>query len=60
MPTYTYQCGGCGHQFDIRQKMSDNKLTNCPKCKEDQLQKIITGGGAFHLKGNGWFNKGGY
>ena len=60
MPTYTYKCKECEHQFDIRQSMSEAKLTDCPECKKVALEKIITGGGGFQLKGNGWYNKGGY
>ena len=59
MPTYTYKCKDCDHQFDIRQKMSDDRLTDCPECKKETLEKIITQSN-FQLKGNGWFNKGGY
>ena len=60
MPTYTYKCNKCEHQFDIRQSMSDDNLTTCPKCKEEELRKLINATGGFQLKGNGWFNKGGY
>lgn len=63
MPTYTYRCSEekCKHEFDIVQKMSDDKLTDCPECKEEgSLEKIITATAGFQLKGNGWFNKGGY
>lgn len=60
MPTYTYKCKECNHQFDIRQKISEDKLTDCPECKKVALEKIITGGTGFQLKGNGWYNKGGY
>lgn len=59
MPTYTYKCGGCGHQFDIMQKMSDDRLTQCPQCDTPQLSKIITETAGFQLKGKGWFGKGG-
>ena len=60
MPTYSYRCESCGHEFDRIQKISDNPLRECPKCKKEELKKVITGGGGFQLKGNGWFNKGGY
>jgi len=60
MPTYTYKCKECEYQFDIRQSMSDNKLKHCPECEKETLDKIIVAGGGFHLKGKGWFNKGGY
>ena len=61
MPTYTYKCNECEHQFDIRQSINDDKLKDCPECeKKESLVKLITGGSGFQLKGNGWFNKGGY
>jgi len=42
--------------------MSDNKLTECPECKKEELTKIMTPGasGGFQLKGKGWFKSGGY
>ena len=60
MPTYSYRCKSCGHEFDRMQKISDDPLRECPKCKKEELNKIITGGSGFQLKGSGWFNKGGY
>ena len=40
MPIYEYQCQGCGHQFDIIQKVSDKKLTLCPKCNQQYVPKF--------------------
>lgn len=57
MPTYSYKCDSCEHQFDIIQKMSDDKLTTCPECEKESLVKIITGGAGFQLKGKGWTGK---
>ena len=54
MPIYEYQCQGCGHQFDIIQKVSDKKLTLCPKCNQHKLKKLVTSAG-FKLKGTGWY-----
>ena len=54
MPIYEYQCEACGHQFDIIQKISDTKLTLCPKCNEHKLKKLVTAAG-FKLKGTGWY-----
>lgn len=59
MPTYTYKCAECDHEFDIVQRMSDNKLTDCPECEKESLEKIIRQTGGFELKGKGWFGKGG-
>jgi len=54
MPIYQYQCSDCGHQMEALQKMSDPKLTDCPKCKAPSLQKQVTAA-AFKLKGTGWY-----
>ena len=54
MPIYEYQCQSCGHQFDVIQKVSDEKLTICPKCNEKKLKKLVTHAG-FKLKGTGWY-----
>ena len=54
MPIYEYQCEACSHQFDIIQKISDEKLTLCTKCNEHKLKKLVTSAG-FKLKGTGLY-----
>ena len=54
MPIYEYECGGCGHQMDKLQKLSDEPLVTCPACDKDELQKMISAAG-FRLKGSGWY-----
>ena len=54
MPIYEYRCGGCGHELEAMQKMSDPALTDCPKCSQPKLDKLISAAG-FHLKGGGWY-----
>jgi len=54
MPIYQYRCTDCGHQMEALQKMSDPKLTDCPKCHAPALQKQVTAA-AFKLKGTGWY-----
>lgn len=61
MPTYSYECKKCGHEFDIMQRIVDDALTDCPECKAKELKKVIKAGdGGFALKGKGWFKSGGY
>jgi putative FmdB family regulatory protein len=54
MPIYEYRCDDCGHQLEVVQKLSEEQLVSCPKCKNDSLKKIISAAG-FRLKGDGWY-----
>lgn len=54
MPIYEYQCSQCQHQFEALQKISDARLTECPECHQNSLQKLISAVG-FQLKGGGWY-----
>jgi putative FmdB family regulatory protein len=54
MPIYGYECTSCEHTFDVLQKMSDNRLTDCPDCGESSLRKQLSAP-KFRLKGKGWY-----
>ena len=54
MPIYEYACKACGFEKDVLQKLSDDPLTQCPQCMEDQFVKKISAPG-FRLKGSGWY-----
>ncbi len=54
MPIYEYRCEACNHELEALQKMSDDPLTECPECKQQTLQKLISAAG-FRLKGSGWY-----
>lgn len=54
MPTYTYKCKTCEYQFDYRQSMADDPLTDCPNCGEPQLRKVINSAGIV-FKGSGFY-----
>ncbi|WP_041532094.1 FmdB family zinc ribbon protein [Pelobacter propionicus] len=56
MPVYEYRCSSCDHQFELRQKFSDQPASQCPECG-GTVQKMISST-AFSLKGDGWFNQG--
>jgi putative FmdB family regulatory protein len=53
MPTYTYRCATCGHQFDIFQKFADDPLKECPEC-HGALKKVLHPVGVV-FKGSGWY-----
>lgn len=54
MPIYEYACSKCGHHMEIIQKISDEPIKQCPNCKEETLNKLISRSG-FRLKGSGWY-----
>ncbi|MEA2528462.1 MAG: hypothetical protein QOG89_106 [Thermomicrobiales bacterium] len=53
MPTYTYRCTGCGHQFDQFQRFSDDPLTECPEC-QGLVKRVLHPVGVV-FKGSGWY-----
>jgi putative FmdB family regulatory protein len=55
MPTYTYRCDGCDHEFEERQAITADALTDCPECGEAKLKRVITAGSSFILRGDGWY-----
>lgn len=55
MPTYTYRCNNCEYQFDIKQRMADDPLTDCPECESDNtLRKVLNSVGIV-FKGSGFY-----
>jgi putative FmdB family regulatory protein len=54
MPTYIYFCTVCGEQ-EINQKITENPLSNCPRCDTEQFRKVYTAAPA-HFKGNGFYS----
>ena len=54
MPLYEYQCGACGHRFEIIQKFSDGPPEACRQCGKGPLQRLQSSP-AFQFKGTGWY-----
>ena len=54
MPIYEYKCQNCGHFFEVLQRISEEPLSDCPKCKKDALKKLVSAPN-FRLKGEGWY-----
>ncbi|HMD13926.1 MAG TPA: zinc ribbon domain-containing protein [Bacteroidota bacterium] len=55
MPTYGYLCKSCSFEFEEFQKISDETLRRCPKCKKKSLIRIIGGGAGLVFKGSGFY-----
>lgn len=53
MPIFGYQCESCGHSFDELQRLDAQPLTDCPKCRQPALRKLLSAPN-FQLKGGGW------
>jgi len=58
--TYEYSCKQCGHHWEEQQRINDKPIEICPICKKKTAIRLISGGTGFILKGNGWYNTGGY
>lgn len=56
MPNYDYRCQECSHTFEVFQKMSDDKLEDCPEkdCKGKVKRLLGTGAGVI-FKGSGFY-----
>lgn len=54
VPTYGYRCDNCDHTFEVLQKMSDDPITECEKCKGEVRRilypvGIVFKGSGFHI-----------
>ena len=56
MPAYEYACAACNHRFEMRQKMSDEPVSVCPKCGSGGVKRLISGGAGAISKGSGSFD----
>jgi putative FmdB family regulatory protein len=54
MPTYDYKCTECNYTFELFQKMTEEPIKYCPKCKGKVKRLIGTGAGPI-FKGSGFY-----
>ncbi len=54
MPTYDYKCTDCGYKFEYFQKMTDEPLSECPRCK-GKVKRLIGAGLGPIFKGSGFY-----
>lgn len=55
MPTYEYECRGCGHRFERFQRISDKPVRSCPECGKRRVRRLISSGGGLVFKGPGFY-----
>ena len=55
MPTYSYRCEDCGHEFERVQRMSEDPIKECPECHKQGAKRQISSAN-FILKGGGWYS----
>jgi putative regulatory protein, FmdB family len=53
VPIYEYVCQSCQHQFEVKQKFSDDPILSCVRCGQT-VRKIISAP-AIMFKGSGWY-----
>jgi putative FmdB family regulatory protein len=53
MPTYEYLCQSCGNRFEAFQHITDDPLTECPKCGGHIRRVLFPAGIVF--KGSGFY-----
>ena len=53
MPTYSYHCESCGHDFEAVQRFADEPLRECPQCG-GAIRRVIQPVGVV-FKGSGWY-----
>jgi putative FmdB family regulatory protein len=55
MPVYEYVCEKCKHEFEAEQRISDDPIRTCPKCRARKVKRLISRT-SFVLKGSGWYS----
>jgi putative FmdB family regulatory protein len=54
MPTYEYECSSCQYLFEAFQGISEEPLTECPRCG-GPVKRKISGGSGLLFKGKGFY-----
>lgn len=57
MPIYEYACERCESEFEVEQRITDEPIRSCPKCRSRRVKRLISHT-SFTLKGGGWYADG--
>lgn len=53
VPTYSYECASCGHQFELRQGFDSEPEQECPRCHKSAKRRFHAVGVIY--KGSGFY-----
>lgn len=51
MPTYDYQCDGCGHRWELFQSIKADPERTCPKCHKKRARRLVGIGAGILVSG---------
>ena len=54
MPTYEYECLKCKSRFELFQRITEDPIKICPKCK-GEVRRFIGSGAGVIFKGSGFY-----
>jgi putative FmdB family regulatory protein len=55
MPTYDYECGSCGHRYELFQSITAKPVKKCPSCAKPTAKRLIGTGASIIFKGSGFY-----
>ena len=55
MPTYEYECDGCGKRFEKFQSITAKPLKKCELCGKPRARRLLGAGAGLIFKGSGFY-----
>ena len=55
MPTYDYECGACGHKYELFQSITASPVKRCPACGRLTASRLIGCGAGVIFRGSGFY-----